>query len=285
MATKTHIVFKAISRVAASEPPESGRTGRRAFSAAHTRPIRGSHSQFATKIGKQPGQTRGDRAGPALDRHRQDTVGRSADASIQTMVDVEVQGVSQSTSTSQGAILEQSGADWKLDSAETEVGTSLDSGIREERGVAEIASAFLGSDLRDAFRETPSSSSRSLRPPDAKEWRFAEKQQHANSLRRAVDRPSPTLDGCAQLHQPRLARGGWAVEIPMRSASNPLRMEHGEGFARSEAAAFEVDRAEPSSLEHGLSAASIASSSSSGSSRLGLGGPWVCSAGPLTRSS
>jgi hypothetical protein len=156
-------------------------------------------------------------------------VGRSADASIQTMVDVEVQGVSQSTSTSQGAILEQSGADWKLDSAETEVGTSLDSGIREERGVAEIASAFLGSDLRDAFRETPSSSSRSLRPPDAKEWRFAEKQQHANSLRRAVDRPS--------------------------------------------------------SLEHGLSAASIASSSSSGSSRLGLGGPWVCSAGPLTRSS
>jgi len=261
---------------------QAGSSGRRAFSAAHARPIRASHCHVATKIEKRS-SLKIHRDG-SKHEHKEVPADRFADAASQTAVDVVNEEVSQSIPISRESPLQRTVADRTPCISDTVLlrPESKDADLRGQRGVAEIANAFLSSDLRDAFRESSPCSLKSHRPPDASEWHSAEEHHKATSLQIDANRLPPALDGCGQLHQPRLARGGWAVEVPMRSMPSPVCTERSERAARLEVTPSRRDRGEPSSLEHGLSSSSIASSSSSNSSRLGLGAPWVYSAGAFS---
>mmetsp|Transcript_27456 Transcript_27456/g.50042 ORF Transcript_27456/g.50042 Transcript_27456/m.50042 type:complete len:468 (+) Transcript_27456:85-1488(+) len=172
----------------------------------------------------------------------------------------------------------------------------VESSANLRRGPAQMAEDFLRSSLGAAFRSTQRANAGTSRAPDTAEWHDAEERRRtdADRLFPSPEASSPSLhavplDGCSELRDPRLARGGWAAEVPMHSAG-----------PRFEEPPVEVDEvwtdtaSEPGELSSRPPRHTVADSpfratcspesvSSTPSSVLGLGSAWSCSGGPLSR--
>lgn len=153
-----------------------------------------------------------------------------------------------------------------------------------QRGAVQIAADFLGSHLGDAFATEPSSGATSVRPSNAS-GRHQAGTRSDGDLRgwlpgSKVDHPA-AISACSQLRDPRLARGGWAAEVPLWPLAEPTQA----GTLTEEAPRY--PRHEPPHNSHlggvasGPLPGSPTSVSSDASSLLGLGAPWTCSGGPL----
>lgn len=298
---------------------EAGRSGRRAMSAAHARSPPGPFGVRSAEHHRDSRCTRAaSRASSADAKNSRSSAGRAISKSSNAdkarensdckimegrapafNVDDLVKEPATPRQVSVGSNSETSQTQACSDSQGRQ---TAQSSRDRRRAPAQIADEFLRSSLGAVFCSAQPTTDAVIRAPDTNEWRDAE-ERHCLETDMLLSKPNiacirantSPLGGCSELRDPRLARGGWAAEVPIRTSKSELvdtYYAEGEevwtetaselGEPTAQLARDNVADRKDSPFRAARSSAPT-SVSSTPSSVLGLGSAWSCSGGPLAR--